>query len=841
MANQKKSKLPHLILNQRPDTHKYRPVKGGGGEFKLKSKETRPHGEALRRQLEEIAQDAERLKNSIGVASPVAQRSDFGITIEVESDEGFELRLEGLDYATSGIELLSTRVFDNKTYAAVHVPHGKLKHFFRLVDDYLTKQAKNGKAKNADTIQNIGALRTAALTALWTDTGRAPGFGEVKWFEIWLRAGKDTEHVLTQFKQNLPASVKLSNGVLSFPERTVVLAKCSLSELEGVDLILDCIAEIRAAADTAEFFIRLSSGDQSDWINDLLKRLQGPALDAPAVCLLDTGVNREHQLISPGLTENDVHAYNPDWGTHDHHRPHGHGTPMAGLALYGDLTELMSSDSEIVLQHRLESVKILPPVGANERELYGYITDRATKIVESKPLRRKRVFSLPITAPAMKHFGRPSSWSAEVDRIAFDPEQRAGRLIVISAGNTDLEWRSEYPDSNSTESIQEPGQSWNALTVGAYTEKSYIDPEQYPDLRPLAVKGSLSPSSTTSVTWKPGWPIKPDLVCEGGNMALNSATQTIDQHDALELLTTHWKPSDRLLTGASETSAATSIAARMAAIIMARYPKLWPETVRALLIHSAEWSEQMLKGVNLSKKGTDVRALLRTYGYGAPSLDRALWSASNSVCLIAEEHLQPYTKDEKHGNIKLNEMHLHRLPWPREVLQQLGEQEVELRVTLSYFIEPNPGERGYGKKFRYASHGLRFEVKTATESVDDFRRRTNKIAQGEIEVFHSGGSDSGDWIVGPNQRAVGSLHSDIWNGTAADLAEKHILAVFPVNGWWRERTRHGSWQQKVRYSLLISIKAEASDVNLYAPVANLVMPETVIVDEVSSEPVAVED
>ncbi len=834
MAEKKADKLPHIVVTAKPDSHRYRSTKGGGGSFKLKLKETKPHGESLRKQLEAIKQDEARLQKKTEALLPAAQRSDFGITIEVESDEGFELRLEGLDYGTSGIELLSTRTVkvkgQDKSYATVHVPFGKLKYFYRLVDEYITRKGKDDKAKNADTLQNIHAIRTATVAALWTDTKALPDLEDELWFEIWLRAGKDGSQILEQFKHEAHGRIILSKGALLFPERTVVLARCKLSAISHSDLLLDSIAEIRAFTETAEVFVRMPRSEQSDWAQDFLKRLKLPDADCPHVCLLDTGVNRDHQLLSPVLGQDDVHAYDQDWGAHDHHHPHGHGTPMAGLAIYGDLTELLLSTSEVSLEHRLESVKILPPVGSNDRELYGYITESAAKIVEAKPIKRKRVFSLPITAPDVQHYGRPSSWSAEIDRIVFGGEESEARLMVISAGNTKLDLRAQYPNNNLTESIQEPAQAWNAITVGAYTEKSYLDPEVYPDVRPLAPKGALSPASTTSLIWNPGWPIKPDVVCEGGNMALNTATSTADYNDALDLLTTHWKPAERLLAGASDTSAATSIAARMLAIITARYPSLWPETIRGLLIHSADWNDEMLKDVNLAKKSTDVRTLIRTYGYGIPSLERAIWSASNSVCLISESVIQPYIKDEKHGNIKLNEMHLHNIPWPRDALQSLGEEEVELRVTLSYFIEPNPGERGYGKKFRYASHGLRFEVKTATEAPDDFRRRINKLAQGEVEDFQSSGSDSSDWIIGANQRGVGSLHSDIWKGTAADLAEKNVLAVFPVNGWWRERAKHGHWEQTVRYALLISIRSRAAEIDLYSPVANLVTPEATVIE-----------
>lgn len=49
---------------------------------------------------------------------------------------------------------------------------------------------------------------------------------------------------------------------------------------------------------------------------------------------------------------------------------------------------------------------------------------------------------------------------------------------------------------------------------------------------------------------------------------------------------------------------------------------------------------------------------------------------------------------KKGGRCKTKDMHLHDLPWPKEVLLELGEVSVKLRVTLSYFIEHAPGEIG---------------------------------------------------------------------------------------------------------------------------------------------------
>lgn len=86
----------------------------------------------------------------------------------------------------------------------------------------------------------------------------------------------------------------------------------------------------------------------------------------------------------------------------------------------------------------------------------------------------------------------------------------------------------------------------------------------------------------------------------------------------------------------------------------------------------------------------------------------------------------------------MREIHFHSLPWPTNALVELGGTEVRLRVTLSYFVEPNPGSRGWVRRYAYASHGLRFDVRRATESNDDFRKRLNALARAEGETPNVG-------------------------------------------------------------------------------------------------------
>src|SRR5262249_21420471 len=148
----------------------------------------------------------------------------------------------------------------------------------------------------------------------------------------------------------------------------------------------------------------------------------------------------------------------------------------------------------------------------------------------------------------------------------------------------------------------------------------------------------MSPCSRTSVGIRV-WPIKPDIVLEGGNMAFPPNRQEADCADDLSLLTTFNRPQDRLFTTTGDTSAATALGARMAAQIMAEKSELWPETVRALMVHSAEWTPAMTARLPAAPTKTDYGTLVARYGYGVPDVERALLSLDNDVTMVVESQL----------------------------------------------------------------------------------------------------------------------------------------------------------------------------------------------------------
>lgn len=206
------------------------------------------------------------------------------------------------------------------------------------------------------------------------------------------------------------------------------------------------------------------------------------------------------------------------------------------------------------------------------------------------------------------------------------------------------------------------------------------------------------------------------------------------------------------------------------------YPSLWPETIRGLMIHSADWTPSMLMGRQFSQLNeVDRKALLRTVGYGVPVLENALYSAQNSLTLIAEREIQPYQLVGSLGKSK--EYHLYDLPRPVEVLSDtVYDQNITLKVTLSYFIEPNPGSRNKRdvNNFQYYSHNLDFAVIKPTETLDQFQRRISaafELPEDQIDNTEE------PWSI-RRVRSRGSVKKDFITMSGADMATRNKIAIF---------------------------------------------------------------
>lgn len=811
--------LEHIILSGYVSTEQYTSPNTGRDRVNPIDRNRNSHGNALMTQL------------GMAVTSFRQHSDNDFVYLEFISERDCLLAFDSFEDGRSGdhrfvSSKLEKVIIDGQEYklyrACVYLNTNGISKFLNKIEAYLNpdKDSPLGNPRNTKLLNNIAAIQQATLASFWQeDEIEFPDQDEEVWWEIWLRredTQNDTledESVVNTFLDYL---IEVAERRLLFPEHIVRMVRTTARTLSTTILYSDKLAELRKPKEAADFFTGLESEDANDWVQDLKTRtINTTTDDSVIVCILDTGVNRGHPLLEDFLPEGNMDSIKSEWGTADTHS-HGHGTPMAGSVLYGDLTDIIQDTSNIEIFHRLESVKLIHPNNPHQPELYGAVTEEAVARAIILNPSNKRVITMAITATDGRDKGKPSSWSSAVDKIAFGEEGISNdkSTFCVSGGNTVINDASEYPSKNFEESIHDPGQAFNVLTIGAYTIKTVIDQNRFRGATPLVNAGGMSPSNSTSLTWDNGWAIKPELVMEGGNYGIHN-NGLIDP-DSLRLLSLGKNFRTEPLYSFGDTSGATGMASRYAALLTSQYPTLWPETIKGLLVHSANWTPEMLGNRNINElPKTDLKELLRIYGYGVPDFQKAVRSANNSLTLIAQESLTPYRLDG--STVKTNDMHLHELPWPAEVLTELFDNEVSLTITLCYFIEPNPGNKQYTQSYYYQSHGLRFKMIDAGESFENFRERVNREARDE----DSNGSYPGEsWIIGAQIRDKGSIHKDIWKGSAAELATRNIIAINPVNGWWKTRKKLERYTNAVRYSLIISIDSPDNNIDLYTPVMN---------------------
>jgi hypothetical protein len=709
---------------------------------------------------------------------------------------------------------------------ALFVPDDARDTLSAIIADYTDGEITSlkGTPPKATRVEPIEHIREARLRTFWRDDQDAlPTDPQAEiWWALWCFSDR-LDRVLAAATA-LELQVGNQDTFLTFPETVVVPVFGRVSAIELLLFATGGVAELRRASDDPSVFTHALKDDVPAFIDDLAERVRWPGNNAPSVCLLDTGVNRAHPLIEPALSVDDLMAVDATWGGDDHESGAGHGTGMAGLALHGDLVAPLADQAPRQLSHRVESIKILPPAGfpPNDPHSYGPITQGAMARAEIQNPGRPRVFCMAVTNEN-RSGSEATAWSAAIDQAAAgaelnDPENPSPRrLILLAAGNVpDSANALEIADADAFPA-QDPSQAWNALSIGGYTQKTNISEPDYAAWTPSAAVGEMSPYSRTSTLWHSSKsPFKPDLVLEAGNRAISpSGLEAVAGLDSISLLTTSRRVDTSPLTAFWATSAATAQAARMAAQITATNPTYWPETVRALMVHSARWTPPMVAAIDACSVKKDKTDCVRRFGYGVPDLERATASAVDDLALVAQNTIQPFRKD---GSVRFNEAHVYELPWPREMLEELDNTRVRLKVTLSYFIEPNPSFASAIDPARYQSFGLRFDLKRSRETAANFHRRNNAEVDGN-QPYNV--PDDG-WLFGRQSISAGSLHMDIWEGAAVELASRNLLYVRPISGWWRERDALRRYDSKTRYALIVSVETPDSTVDLYTPIEALI-------------------
>lgn len=827
----------HIQVKLTTETETFK-ARGGGKSPKLRPKDPKSHSETLRSELEAVLEQYKQVRTD------TSSREDYYITVILEAaDESLITNtITQLDKPSQGLKLMNLKVSQDyprsedagsesppptgtslaeqdvpsKQAPAVRVmatitlnSKGKMQ-LEKELQEYGHQTTKKGKPKKEKLYSSIEHIEPSTVESLYTDTQPLPLSNQYIWWELWLTGVKDEE--LKAFQQEL-----ISQGIPTpqkpkyIGDKKIVCCYTNIDQLQGIIDTTTHIAEIRQMPTVA--LIDLGGDHQRLSVDSLLSRVIHSNPHQIYLLSLDRAVDITNPLIQPHMKPEHHYRYHkgsretrvalPPLGT-----PNIHGTAMAGLCLFGDLEPLLNGNDPIEINWGLESAYIFPrELTDNELENYfwpGEITEQTLLLARRENPEAKRIVCSTLTHKhGVNSQGQANSWSSALDQLAYGNgvttlDQHPPQLFIVSAGNTlNLPQFSYDLTACKEEGIHTPGQAWNILTVGAYTEKTQA---LLAGLQALAPAGGLTPTSTTSEAWPNHAPIKPDIVCEGGNLATDGQEVKSDQR--LSVLTTD--ANGNHLGDIQQTSAATGLAAHIAARIHHHYPNVRPETIRALLVHSADWTQEMCKD------GLEQR--IRRFGYGVPQKDRALFSNNQEVTLILEDEIRPFYKD------KNDQVKYFHLPWPTQLLSDFANSDVTLKITLSYFIEPNPGERGNNPRYAYQSHQLHFLVRNPGERPTHFKSRVNAAHVTE-EVRIPTKKYLGSWIFGNKLKSLRtSILSDTWRGPIAELLDMDTIAIYPRNGWWK----HKRSNKTANFSLVISLSAPSISADLYSSIASIV-------------------
>ena len=543
------------------------------------------------------------------------------------------------------------------------------------------------------------------------------------------------------------------------------------------------------------------------------KQLQAPhppESHAPAVCVIDSGIQEEHVLLEPAIDKPTSHCFlpAPELATNvaDFVRPGGHGTRVAGAVLYG---EQVWRDDPYQLPFRVQNARVLNAAHELPKELFPAALLHAVVTHFHNGPRQTRIFNHSINADCHCRLRHMSAWAAEIDSLS----QQLDILIVQSAGNLQvsapvpnagirdhLDAGRTYPDylSDPSSRVANPAQSLQAITVGSVAYQLY----QSTGWRSFASQ-EAQPSSFSRSGLGIWGVIKPEVVEFGGDLLRSTGTPTIlsiptegrECYPELVRSTLHGPgPAyDRDAIG-------TSYAAPKVTHIAAHLHRILPDEpcllYRALIVQSARWPEW-------TNDDVDTNLAIRTLGYGVPDLDRATTNTDYRTTLI--------TSGET--GIRAGDCDVYQVPVPESMRRPGYEYNILIEVTLSYAAQPRRTRRNLR---RYLSTWVDWKSSKLGESIESFRRRALKDQDGDDNAVQG---TTLRWTLGVRKdhgdiegakRGSGTVQKDWAIVKSNALPDNFCVAVMGHQGWSQDP------DSEAHYSLAVSFEITGREVPIYS-------------------------
>jgi hypothetical protein len=533
------------------------------------------------------------------------------------------------------------------------------------------------------------------------------------------------------------------------------------------------------------------------------------------VLVIDSGVSRGQPLIAPALGEAEVFpdknrtiiAGEPDDGDE---KTGGHGTGVAGIAIYGDL-------NRCIKEHSLQPTAWLFSARVtdknNEYDPDFLLENQLEQAIQyfTENYSNCKVINISLGDSRLPFADGQKQFriAAKIDEIAFKLQHK-NLVFVISAGNSYYDAVSnelflrDYPNYLLSQNarIIEPATSAIALTVGSISLGTgslyYSDDAQ----RNAVAKLLGYPSPFTRSGFGVGGMIKPDLVDFGGDFVIDKE-RVIHNEPGVSILTLAKDYSSSLFRMCCGTSFAAVRTANVVAQLFTQFPNATSNLIRALIANSAALPAEIPSALQGDEKQIQR---LQIYGYGQPNLLQAKYSAENYVVLLVDN-----------AEIPVGKFQIYEIPpLPDDFLETQGSRNLSITLAFDPPTRPTRGDSYLGVTMEFNlfknidSQSLvnAFVNASKTASVEQF----TEISLQDLKKKHGSGI-SVNLSPRSNLRKKGTLQKgqiEI-SSRATGYDQSPLYLVVSCNRKW---VKQGEVDTQ-RYALVVSINHSNPEVNIY--------------------------
>lgn len=535
--------------------------------------------------------------------------------------------------------------------------------------------------------------------------------------------------------------------------------------------------------------------------------LNPPPPDAPAICVIDSGIQEGHFWLSAAIDTMESRSFvdEPEHTVADKVSNGGHGTRVAGAILYADS---VPTSGTVTLPFWIQNARVLDHECRLDEKLFPPAILREIIEAYSESSRTTKIFNHSINASTPCRTRHMSAWAAEIDRLSFERDV----LVVQSIGNIPTDGMSpllgiaqhlangnEYPDYLDERAcrLANPSQSLQALTVGSVAGEVY----ESTGWKSIATKQGM-PSAFTRTGLGIWNSVKPEVVEFGGDALRDTgnpprvATPDGARQCYPELLrsTAEGGPAFARDGRGIGSSYSAPKAARIAAAVQATLPDQPALLYRALVVQSARWPS-WADGLNADKRA----ALLRHIGFGVPDIERATTNTDFRTTFITDADRE----------IGPGDCHIYQVRIPEELRRTGSDFDVKVEATLSYAAEPRRTRRLHRG---YLSVWIDWISSRKEEGLDAFLTRALK-ADDKVDEGSSFGwslETRGQWGSIPGaRRNVGTVQKDWATVKSNQLPRDMCFAVRGHKGWSKDPDASG------RYVFAVTIEVEGEEIPIY--------------------------